>query len=449
MNSGARSGGKTCWNVSGLGGPAPHFYPLEIPVKDALTIIGLEIQNVKRLKAVSIKPDGSPTVIIGGQNGAGKTSVLDSIFYVLAGKSALCKKPVRDGESEATITADLGEYIVTRNILPDGKSVVKVVGKDGGRFNSPQTLLDSFVGNLSFDPMAFARMEPPKQLETLKRLVGLDFSAIDRQRASKVESRTLVNREVASFKSRLASMTRHEDAPTEEISVTALMAKLEEARQQNRLLQQHKDAMANIQENIEGWESQIDRLVKELAEAKEHLRNWMKKGHEMPDAPDAVDESAILAQISGSEASNRKYRENAERMKVAHQADQKAAASEELTKQIEALDDQKREALEAASFPVPGLSFDDGGVLVNGIPFQQASAAEQVRISVAMGLSLNPTLKVLLVRDASLLDEKSMELVAKMAAEHGGQVWLEKVGNGEECHVVIEDGMVVRRKGSC
>jgi hypothetical protein len=76
------------------------------------------------------------------------------------------------------------------------------------------------------------------------------------------------------------------------------------------------------------------------------------------------------------------------------------------------------------------------------VPFAQGSSAEQLRVSVAMGLAMNPRLGVLLIRDASLLDDDSMAIVAEMAATANAQVWLERVGDGAECSVVIEDGSV-------
>jgi hypothetical protein len=100
-----------------------------------------------------------------------------------------------------------------------------------------------------------------------------------------------------------------------------------------------------------------------------------------------------------------------------------------------------------AKFPVPELSFGDDGVLVKGVPFEQASAAEQLRVSVAMGVALNPKLKVLLVRDGSLLDAKSLQLLADMAEANESQVWLERVGDADAAAVVIEDGQVAEKSG--
>jgi len=103
---------------------------------------------------------------------------------------------------------------------------------------------------------------------------------------------------------------------------------------------------------------------------------------------------------------------------------------------------QTKAQLAAAKFPVEGLSFDEAGVLFNGIPFPQASAAEKLRVSVAMGIAMNPEFKVMLIRDGSLLDETNLATVAKMAAKSGAQVWIERVGKGKECQVIIEDGYV-------
>ena len=89
------------------------------------------------------------------------------------------------------------------------------------------------------------------------------------------------------------------------------------------------------------------------------------------------------------------------------------------------------------------IGFGDEGVTFNGLPIEQASSAEQTRVAVAIGLAANPELPVVLIRDGSLLDEDSLAAVAKQAAERGAQVWIERVGDGKECSVIIEDGEVV------
>jgi hypothetical protein len=98
--------------------------------------------------------------------------------------------------------------------------------------------------------------------------------------------------------------------------------------------------------------------------------------------------------------------------------------------------------------PVTGLGLSEDGVTLNGLPLDQASAAEQLRVSVAIGIAMNPRLRVLLLRDASLLDRDSLALLADMAKAAGAQVWLERVEDDSATAVVIEDGMVKEAAGA-
>lgn len=409
-----------------------------------MKIVSLHSENVKRLRAVHIEPDGA-VVVIGGANGQGKSSVIDSIFYALAGKGALPPKPVRDGQEAATIALDLGDIMVARSITPDGKSTLKVTSKEGARFPSPQDMLDNLVGNLSFDPLDFSRMDPKEQVDTLKAMVGLDFSKLDQLKAEKTETRKLIGREHKALEGQLAGMRQHPDAPREETSVAKLAEELKLAQQHNAICDEAAKRVKDTASDEQTAINKVAELEQKLAEAKEKVKlamQWKNIAEEEAKALVRRDESAIITRMSQAESINRQVRENRDRRSVATKVYEKGQAYDKLTEEIAVIDQQKAEAMAAAKFPVPGLAFDESGVTVKGIPFQQASAAEQLRVSVAMGLALNPKLKVLLVRDGSLLDANSMRLLATMAEEAGAQVWLERVGNADASAIVIEDGQV-------
>ena len=102
----------------------------------------------------------------------------------------------------------------------------------------------------------------------------------------------------------------------------------------------------------------------------------------------------------------------------------------------------------SAEFPVEGLGFDETGVTMNDLPFVQASDALKLRVSVAMGMKMNPELRVLLIRNGSLLDEDNLAMIAEMAEESNSQVWLEKVGKSDDVTVLIEDGMVAEEEAA-
>jgi hypothetical protein len=156
-----------------------------------------------------------------------------------------------------------------------------------------------------------------------------------------------------------------------------------------------------------------------------------------------VDLGPFRARAAEAEGTNAKIRKNAERAELVKRYKAAKEQAGALTKAIEACDAKKREDTNTAKWPINGLGFDTaGGVTLNALPLENASSAEQLQVSVAIGLALNPKLKVLLIRDGSLLDSESLSKVAEMATKADAQVWLERVGNDGQTSVIIEDGEV-------
>ena len=142
-----------------------------------MKIIKLQAENIKRLKAVEITPDPNGNlVIISGKNDQGKTSVLDSIWFALGGKKAIQTRPIRSGEDHASITIDLGDYIVERSWTADDKSYLAVRNAQGATFPGPQALLDRLVGDLTFDPLEFASTNKSNQIDILKSAIDVPFN---------------------------------------------------------------------------------------------------------------------------------------------------------------------------------------------------------------------------------------------------------------------------------
>ena len=410
------------------------------------TIIALEAQNVKRLRAISILPDGS-LIVVGGNNAAGKSSLLDSIAMALGGKNAMHSEPLRRGadKGQVTITLDDG-MIVKRTFTPGGGGTLSVSNKDGARFPSPQKLLDTLVGKLSFDPLAFSRMDPKAQAATLRELVGIDTAAIEARRKAAYDKRTDVSREVKRLQGALDTLpAAPEGAPDKEVSIDELAAELERRRATNASRAKEIRGLEQLRESAINAKAHIAKLEEELATSRFGLEQVTVSGKEvaakiatMPEA----DESEVVEQLKSVQATNAAVRAAAERRRLTNDLDVQQAVALDLTAAVQMAEDEKREALAAAKMPIEGLAFDEAGVTLNGLPLEQASSAEQLRASVAIGLAMHPKLKVLLVRDGSLLDENSLAMVAKMAEDAEAQVWIERVGKGQECSLIIEDGMV-------
>lgn len=410
-----------------------------------LHIVELRAENFKRLRAITIRPNGS-TVIIGGRNAQGKSSTLDAIEVLLNGASSLPEEPIRRGARKARIVADLGELVVERVCTTRGKSelVVKEKG-DPVPKRSPQAILDKLCSKISFDPLEFARMETKKQDKVLKDLLGLDFSDIDAERAKHYEKRADVNKELTRLDALIEKAPYHADAPKQLVDVADLSAQIQ-AHADNATKRNMAIApIDKMRARREATDDRIKHLQDELDTAKELsaalARDIEKAEAELPPEPEPID--STREKLRTSEATNDKVRANLARDEMEKQAQSKAEESEQLTDKIKDLDQKKQERLAAAHFPVDGLGFDESGPTFNGIPLAQASQAERLRVSVAIGAAMNPRLKIMLVREASLLDQAAMEMLAKLADETGSQIWLERVGTGDPTAVIIEDGSVL------
>ncbi len=370
------------------------------------------------------------------------TSVLDSIWLALGGAPAgkATTKPIRDGQKKAQVTLDLGDITVTRTWDSKG-SKLSVVAADGAKYSSPQGLLDSLVGRLSFDPLAFAQQDDKTQRRTLQDLVDLPFDpdVLDDQRQGLFEQRTAVNRDLKQLEAQLAAIPRPAtDVPAEEVGAGELVARIRAVHDDRAACLRTREAFAAASAAVEAAKEQLRQALtaqRDLSNEVAHLPD------ELPDVSVLEAQLADLDQVNAAVREARAHRELTERVEQAR------ASSEALTGQISDLDEMRAKALAEATMPLPGLAFDDTGVTYQGQPLKQASGAEQLRVSLAMAMALNPRIRVIRITDASLLDSKSMAIVREMCDAADFQCWLEVVDETGQLGVVIEDGSVVAVDG--
>ena len=397
-----------------------------------MKIISLTAENVKRLRAVEITPDGN-IVTITGRNAQGKTSVLDAIWLALGGGAAGHEtvRPIRDGEDKASVTLDLGDLVVVRTWTGD-KTALTVKSADGAKYGSPQGVLDALVGRLSFDPLEFTRLSDREQVAALLDLVDLDVDLDDlaHQRQAAYDTRAEIGRQgkaIGDIPSEIPDM------PATEVSASDLIAKIRGAETQS-------STQASEIEAVSIAAAKVKEIRDELANWETTLKGRKAKVAAHTTVPDIA---ALESDLASVEETNRAVRHNAQ---VKQAKDRKAALLADYQAQTDAIatiDTTKAAALAGAKFPVDGLGFDDDGVTFEGIPFSQASSAEQIRVSLAMAMSLNPKLRVIRILDGSLLDADNLALIGEMATAQDYQVWIERVSDMSETAVVIEDGAVI------
>ena len=432
---------------------------MSAPERGPLRVIALHAENYKRLRVVEVHPDGQP-VTVTGANAQGKSSLGESIAHTLAGPKAFraTSKPVRDGEEKATVTVKLGdddvELTVTRTWTAKGTMTVTVETADGRQVRSPQKFLDELLGALSFDPLAFTLQSPREQRETLLSVVDLPFDPdeLAEKRLAIFDRRTAAGRRVKELEAQLAGApVPPADTPTEEVSVSGVLDEYREAR----ALFDSNSAVRVARADAERAGERADEAVAAAQEALRVAEGARADAYEEYDAlveqvealPPDPDLAAFEARIAGVEDTNRAVRAGLARAGLAGSL---MAAKEEHTDldgALRVIDETKEQALADAAMPVPGLSFDEDGVLYQGVPFQQASSSEQIRVSVAMAIALNPTVRVLWVADGSLLDDAALATLHGMAELAGCQLWIERVGHDDGAGVgfvlEIADGAVL------
>lgn len=396
-----------------------------------MKIIELRSENVKKVKAIEIKPKGN-MVVISGKNGAGKTSVLDSIWFALEGKASLkgTPMPIRKGEKQAEVTLTLDDFIVTRKWTDNNKSYLKVTNKEGLSYNSPQELLDNFIGKLTFDPLEFAGMRHLDQRNLLLQVADIDIDYWDSGIVELKERRRLKGQEVKLLEGQ-REVINPEIVPKELVSTGELNEELKKALYENQQLRATTEGLEECIQELHEHESEVKRL-KVVIEARQDYISKHKR----------INITEIEEEVLGAEESNEIFRAN-ERNK---EADKKLKITKEtygdFTKKIEEIVKEKENALSKAKMPIIGLGINDTGVTYNDIPFGQLSSSEQLRVSLAIAMALNPKLKVIRITDGSLLDDDSMEIIKKLAEKKDYQVWLEKVSGSGELGFYIEDGEI-------
>jgi len=409
-----------------------------------MKIIELKSSNIKRLKAVEFQIDEAQNLIlITGKNAQGKSSVLDSIWYALGGKRAAQDKPIRDGqekgEIELTMKSEKGTYVVKRTFTDKG-SYLSVTNADGAKYGNPQEFLDFIVGNLSFDPLEFSRMDTKKQVAELTKVVGLDFTALDLEKKNLTEERLIIGRE----KKALGQVSEEDIAFAKqyegkvEASVSELSAKLEEENSKRnqyqaalRNISVHETAVVDRRAQIKALEEEIKTREAEIAKIKE-----------IKDTGEDLD--TLRASISEAHEINKNIRKAQGIMATAKKIEEKELEYVAMSNKILDVESIKFKMLSEAKMPIEGLSWDEDKVLYNGIPYDQISSAEQLKVSMAIAMAANPKLRMLIIKDGSLLDQDNLRVIAELTKGQDFQAWIEKVSDDNKTGIVIEDGGILK-----
>lgn len=427
-------------------------------------IVELHSENVKRLKAVTIKPTGN-VVEISGENRNGKSSVLDSIWYALGGDKAVPENPIRKGQKKAQTTIKLDGLVVRRTFhsQEDGSYTTSVIveSEEGFRANKPQKTLDQLIGQLSFDPIEFVDMSEKEQFEILKRFVpDFDFDAEALTRKDLVSTRTDVNRSAKNLIVQAKAIVVPDDVLEAKIDIAGLLEQRTELELENASIERTRWRLNNLVADADRQEAraeeyleqaaetrrrmelQIADLEKKASEAHAEAKEVRHRIEEIGELPEPKSLDGLTEQINSATRLNDLVSKREQRDSLLADAKKLEEESDQLTQKIGESDDRKRKAIESSNIPVKGISFGENRILLNELPFEQASQAEQIEASMELAIAANPRLRVLLIRQGALLDKKAFAAVEKLAEKHDFQIWIEVVESGRQNAIIIEDGQV-------
>ena len=402
----------------------------------------LEIENVKRVKAVRLQPSENGLTIIGGRNGQGKTSVLDAIAWALGGKKFEPSAAHRDGSvSDPKLHVELSNGIVVERA---GKNAtLKVLDPTGKK--SGQKLLDSFIEQLALDLPKFMNATPAEKCRTLLQIIGVgdELRKLDSEEAVLYSRRTEIGRIADQKKKFAAGMQFFPDVPMEPVSAAELIAQQQEILKRNAENQRKRENADAIQRKMDEAMARREQLKAQMEELEEQITIL---GADLSDARKSAlelqDESTeeLERNIASVDVLNQKIRANLDREKAEIDAEGFSKQYSDLTADIEKIRKARTDLLSKADLPLPGLSVKDGELVYNNQKWDCMSGSEQLKVSVAIVRKLNPQCGFVLMDKLEQMDRESLQGFGAWLEEEGLQVIATRVSTDGECSIVIEDG---------
>lgn len=414
----------------------------------AMKINRLEIENVKRIKAVTIEPTESGLTIIGGKNAQGKTSVLDAIAWALGGEKHRPSMAVREGSvipPALKIVMNNG-LVVERKGKNSDLKVTDPEGKKGG-----QQLLNEFVEELALNLPKFMNASGKEKAETLLRIIGVgdQLAELERQEKECYQERTYVGRTADQKRKYADEQTYYPDVPDEPVSASELIREQQEILARNGENHRKRALADELRADYDRQISTVKALEDRLAEAKERLARITDDLETAnKNAMDLEDESTeeLERSIANVEEINRKIRANLDKEKAEEDARAHIRQYETLTAKLTEIRQAKTDLLHGAELPLPGLSVEDGELIYNGQKWDNMSASEQLIVATSIIRKLKPECGFVLLDKLEQMDLDTLHKFGVWLGSIGLQAIATRVSTGEECSVIIEDGYVASEK---
>ena len=407
-----------------------------------LKITSFEIENVKKVRAFALSPAESGLTTIGGKNCQGKTSVLDAIAYALGGEK---RRPTSfqntEGLADGKIHVRLSNGLVVKR---EGKNAaLKVTDPSGAK--AGQKLLDSFIGELSLDLPKFLNMDGKKKAGILLHCLGIEeqLEALDQEERKAYDERTLQNRDADRKRKYAEELPEFPDAPDEPLDAAQIMKELQDIALNNERVKNHAAALEHARETQEYCIAEIGDLKGRLEQAQQRLAKANAELKELESLKlQEIDPSDAQTALDNLTETNRRVQANNDKMAALDVAREAKELADVLTRKVEDIRERRAALLKSADMPLDGLTVTDGELVFRGQKWDCMSSMEQVRVGVAICHKLKPECGFVLLDQMEKFDAEQLKDFGAWLEAEGLQAIATRVSTGDECTIIIEDGLV-------
>lgn len=418
--------------------------------QEAVKINSLELENVKRVKAVKLEPTKNGLTVVGGKNNQGKTSVLDAIAWALGGAKYKPSQAQREGSLvEPQLHIELSNGMVVERLGKNGS--LKVTDPSGQKGN--QSLLDGFISQFALDLPKFMEADKNTKAKILLQIIGVGdkLSVFDKQESELYNRRTEIGRIADQKKKYADEMVQWDGVPEEIVSAAELIQQQQEILARNGRNQELRSQVNNLEAQKALLEQRIEEAQKVLNTMHEQFAELMEKlSIANTNAKDLQDESTaeLEESIANIDSTNAKVRDNLNKQRAQEEADEYKRQYGDLTTQIEEVRKSRMELLNGVEMPLDDLSVQDSELIYKGQKWDNMSGSDQLKVATAIVRKTNPQCGFVLLDKLEQMDIDTMNEFGKWLQDNNLQAIATRVSTGDECSIFIEDGYSVDKEGN-
>ena len=410
----------------------------------SIKISSLEVENVKRVRAVSLTPTSEGLTILGGKNGQGKTSVLDSIAWCLGGNKFMPSSPQRDGSTiPPHLKIKLSNGIVVER---SGKnSSLKVIDPEGNK--SGQTLLNEFISQFALDLPKFMQATGKEKADILLQIIGVgdELYRLENEETTLYNQRHAIGQIADQKKKYALEMEEYDNVPDEPISPYELIKEQQEILAQNGENKRKRENLDSLIKQNDYVSAEISNLENKLSELRNKQQGLIADIDIAKTSVEGLEDKStaeLEESIANIDEINRKVRANLDKAKAEDDAKQYVDKYDSLTQQIAEIRKEKYALLDNANLPLPGLSVENKELTYNGYKWDSMSGSEQLKVATAIIRKLNPNCGFVLLDKLEQMDIDTLSEFNSWLESENLQAIATRVSTGDECSIIIEDGYV-------